>query len=172
MELFNAGNILVSSYNLNVYNTIISLHGLVMLFFILMPYLFGGFGNYFLPKTLGAQEVIYPRLNTFGYLLLVAGFLILVIGYLGEISIVNGWTLYPPVNSLVINLTSLSIQFLIIGLAISGVSSLLSSVNLIQSLYLLRVVGIELLSVSTFAWSIFYTGLLLINTLPFVTGAF
>lgn len=51
-----------------------SYYGLVMIFFILVPYLFGGFGNYLLPKNLGVQEVSFPRLNTFGYILLVGAF--------------------------------------------------------------------------------------------------
>ena len=63
LELYSSGNRIIPSENHNFYNISITLHGLLMIFFLVMPGLFGGFGNYFMPIFLGAPEVVYPRVN-------------------------------------------------------------------------------------------------------------
>merc|ERR1711988_1678843 len=63
IELYSSGNRIISPENQNFYNVIITLHGLLMIFFLVMPGLFGGFGNYFVPIFQGSPEVVYPRVN-------------------------------------------------------------------------------------------------------------
>merc|ERR1712113_1232002 len=70
IELYSSGNRIISPENQNFYNVSITLHGLLMIFFLVMPALFGGFGNYFAPIFQGSPEVIYPRVNNFSILLL------------------------------------------------------------------------------------------------------
>merc|ERR1712217_682694 len=65
IELYSSGNRIISPENQNFYNVIITLHGLLMIFFLVMPGLFGGFGNYFVPIFQGSPEVVYPRVNNF-----------------------------------------------------------------------------------------------------------
>merc|ERR1711865_1143435 len=65
MELYSSGNRIISPENQNFYNVSITLHGLLMIFFLVMPALFGGFGNYFAPIFQGSPEVVYPRVNNF-----------------------------------------------------------------------------------------------------------
>merc|ERR1739838_701870 len=70
IELYSSGNRIISPENQNFYNVSITLHGLLMIFFLVMPGLFGGFGNYFAPIFQGSPEVVYPRVNNFSILLL------------------------------------------------------------------------------------------------------
>ena len=65
IELYSSGNRILSPENQNFYNISITLHGFLMIFFLVMPGLFGGFGNYFVPIFQGSPEVVYPRVNNF-----------------------------------------------------------------------------------------------------------
>merc|ERR1712217_218832 len=69
IELYSSGNRIISPENQNFYNVSITLHGLLMIFFLVMPALFGGFGNYFAPIFQGSPEVVYPRVNNFSILI-------------------------------------------------------------------------------------------------------
>merc|ERR1712203_710271 len=90
IELYSSGNRIISPENQNFYNVNITLHGLLMIFFLVMPGLFGGFGNYFVPVFLGSPEVVYPRVNNFS---------ILVLFSVSEFGGGTGWTLYPPLST-------------------------------------------------------------------------
>ena len=70
IELYSSGNRIISPENQNLYNISITLHGFLMIFFLVMPGLFGGFGNYFVPIFQGSPEVVYPRVNNFSILIL------------------------------------------------------------------------------------------------------
>ena len=70
IELYSSGNRIISPENQNFYNISITLHGFLMIFFLVMPGLFGGFGNYFVPIFQGSPEVVYPRVNNFSILIL------------------------------------------------------------------------------------------------------
>ena len=70
LELYSSGNRILFPENQNFYNLSFTLHGFIMIFFLVMPGLYGGFGNYFVPILLGAPEVGFPRVNSFSFLLL------------------------------------------------------------------------------------------------------
>merc|ERR1711915_749838 len=74
IELYSSGNRIISPENQNFYNVSITLHGLLMIFFLVMPGLFGGFGNYFVPIFQGSPEVVYPRVNNLSILILFLSF--------------------------------------------------------------------------------------------------
>ena len=70
-----------------------------MIFFLVMPGLFGGFGNYFLPIFQGSPEVVYPRVNNFSILILFLSYLFLILSLISEFGGGTGWTLYPPLST-------------------------------------------------------------------------
>merc|ERR1711987_44043 len=78
IELYSSGNRIISPENQNFYNVSITLHGLLMIFFLVMPGLFGGFGNYFAPIFQGSPEVVYPRVNNFSILILFLSYLLII----------------------------------------------------------------------------------------------
>merc|ERR1712063_40666 len=84
IELYSSGNRIISPENQNFYNVSITLHGLIMIFFLVMPALFGGFGNYFVPIFQGSPEVVYPRVNNLSILVLFLSFLLIVISIISE----------------------------------------------------------------------------------------
>merc|ERR1711912_142111 len=109
IELYSSGNRIISPENQNFYNVSITLHGFLMIFFLVMPGLFGGFGNYFAPVFQGSPEVVYPRINNFSILILFPSYLLLILSLM--------------------SLSPSSTGNLIFGLLISGISSCLTSLN-------------------------------------------
>merc|ERR1719502_1846884 len=99
IELYSSGNRIISPENQNFYNVSISLHGLLMIFFLVMPGLFGGFGNYLLVIFQGSPEVVYPRVNNLSILILFLSYLFVVLSFVSEFGSGTGWTLYPPLST-------------------------------------------------------------------------
>merc|ERR1712042_136633 len=155
IELYSSGNRIISPENQNFYNVSITLHGLLMIFFLVMPGLFGGFGNYFAPIFQGSPEVVYPRVNNFSILVLFLSYLFVILSLISEFGGGTGWTLYPPLSTSFMSLSPSSTANLIFGLIISGISSCLT-----------------LKTMPLFPWALFITAAMLLLTLPVLTGAF
>lgn len=162
VELYTATPCIIAFENVNYYNYNIMNHGLMMIFFILMPILLGAFGNYFIVLMVGLMDIYYPRINNIGYLLVVLAFVCAEIGVLGEYVVGIGWTMYPPLSILT---STYLISTIFIALLISGVSSILTSVNFVMlSLYNL---SLDLLLVSYVVAS-----LMIMYSLPILSGIF
>merc|ERR1712061_927416 len=78
IELYSTGNRIISPENQNFYNVSVTLHGLIMIFFLVMPALFGGYGNYFAPIFQGSPEVVFPRVNNLSILILFLSYFLVV----------------------------------------------------------------------------------------------
>merc|ERR1712203_1227700 len=136
-------------------------HGLLMIFFLVMPVLFGGFGNYFVVIFQGSPEVVYPRVNNFSILILFLSYLFLILSLISEFGCGTGWTLYSP----------LSTGNLIFGLLISGISSCLTSLNFWITFLNLRSYCLILKTMPLFPWAFLITAAMLLLTLPVLSGA-
>ena len=84
IELYSTGNRIISPENQNFYNIYITLHGFIMIFFLVMPALFGGYGNYFIPIFQGSPEVVYPRVNNISILIIYLSYFIILISFISE----------------------------------------------------------------------------------------
>ena len=99
IELYSSENRIISPENQNFYNISRTLHGFLMIFFLVMPGLFGGFRNYFVPIVQGSPEVVYPRVNIFSIIILLLSYLFLIPSLISEFGGGTGWKLYPPLST-------------------------------------------------------------------------
>jgi len=171
VELYSSGNRIIAPENQNFYNVSITMHGLLMIFFLVMPGLFGGFGNYFVPIFNGSPEVVYPRINNLSIILLVLSYVLLILSISSEYGAGTGWTIYPPLSTSAMSLSPSSTAYLIFGLLISGVSSCLTSVNFWVTIWNLRSPSLTLKTMPLFPWALALTAAMLLLTLPVLTGA-
>lgn len=163
IELYSPSSTIINISNISFYNYTISNHGLLMLLFIVMPILFGAYGNYLLVLSVGLIDIVFPRINNFGYLLLVLSYLLIQYSIFTEYLTGSGWTLYPPLSTIT---STYIISIMFIALSISGVSSLLTSVNYLLLIpYLLHISDLLLISY-------LITALMVLYTIPVLAGAF
>merc|ERR1711972_984992 len=171
IELYSSGNRIISPENQNFYNVSITLHGFLMIFFLVMPGLFGGFGNYFVVIFQGSPEVVYPRVNNLSILILFLSYLLLILSLISEFGGGTGWTLYPPLSTSFMSLSPSSTGNLIFGLLISGIPSCLTSLNFWVTILNLRSYCLTLKTMPLFPWALLITGGMLLLTLPVLSGA-
>jgi len=170
LELYGPGNRVISPENQYLYNLVFTAHGILMIFYLVMPVLYGGFGNYTVPVYQGAGEVGLPRANGLSLLLLAPVSYSLLVGAGGtEYPGGTGWTLYPPLSlSLPV---PVQVYTTIGALVYNGVSSLLGSINFYCTLSGMRAPGAGLGVQYLFPVSISILFLLLLLILPVLSGA-
>src|SRR3546814_2882145 len=115
-------------------------HGLVMIFFVLMPALIGGFGNWLVPLMIGAPDMAFPRLNNISLWLLVVAFVLFLSSPFLGAGAGTGWTLYPPLSS-DIGHSGPAVDMVIFSLHLAGASSILGAINFIATIFNMRAPG-------------------------------
>ncbi|MBT0780352.1 cytochrome c oxidase subunit 1 [Paracoccus sp. pheM1] len=158
--------------NGHLWNVVVTYHGILMMFFVVIPALFGGFGNYFMPLHIGAPDMAFPRLNNLSYWLYVCGVSLAIASLLSpggndQPGAGVGWVLYPPLST---TEAGYAMDLAIFSVHVSGASSILGAINIITTFLNMRAPGMTLFKVPLFAWAVFITAWMILLSLPVLAG--
>ncbi len=160
LELFAPG---VQFFGSDIYNRLLTLHGVIMIFLFIIPGIPAVFGNFALPIMIGAEDVLFPRLNLLSwYCYVLGGIIALLAVVLGGID--TGWTFYVPYSQQ----TDLVVFVPVLAAFIIGWSSILTGINFVATVHQMRAPGMDFFKMPLFIWALYSTGWIQILATPVV----
>ncbi len=165
-QLAHAGLHVVGAHT---YNEIFTLHGTAMIFLFIAP--FGiGLGNYLVPLQIGAPDMAFPRLNAFAFWLFIFGALQILSGaFTAGGGADAGWTAYAPLSTIKVNFGT-GQDLWIIGVMLAGISTILTAVNFLATVFIYRAPGMTMWRIPIFTWEMVATSLLVLFSFPSLTA--
>ena len=153
----------------HAYNQIFTLHGTAMIFLFIAPFGFG-LGNYLIPLQIGAPDMAFPRLNAFSFWLFLFGAIAVFAGATTTSgAAAAGWTAYAPLSTLKIDFGS-GQDLWIVGVSLVSVSSILTAVNFLTTVFIYRTPGMTMWRIPIFTWEMVATSLLVLMAFPLLTA--
>lgn len=162
LELIAPGKTIV---NAQTYNSLFTVHGVIMIFLIIIPGLPATFGNFLLPLQIGAEDVAFPRLNLLSWYIYVAGaFLVVISLFTGGGAPDTGWTFYAPYSFK----TTTNMLPAVLGAFVLGFSSILTGLNFIVTIHRMRAPGMTWMKMPLFPWTLYGTAWIQLLATPVV----
>jgi cytochrome o ubiquinol oxidase subunit 1 len=153
--------------NSHHYDQIFTAHGVIMIFFVAMPFV-TGLMNYIVPLQIGARDVSFPFLNNFSFWMTVGGAVIVMASlFVGEFA-QTGWLAFPPLSGIQAS-PWVGVDYYIWGLQVAGVGTTLSGINLMVTILKMRAPGMTMMRMPVFTWTSFCTNILIVATFPVLT---
>lgn len=149
------------------YDQIFTAHGVIMIFFMAMPFMFGLI-NIVLPLQIGARDVAFPYLNSLSFWLAVVGAMLVNVSLVIGDFAATGWLAYPPLSELAYS-PGVGVDYYIWALQISGVGTLLSGINFVVTVLKMRCPGMTMMKMPIFVWTSFCSMILVILAFPVLT---
>ena len=144
------------------YNRVFTLHGIIMVWFFLVPLIPTTLGNFLLPLMIGAPDVAFPKLNLASwYLTLIGGLLVLTAMVMGGVD--TGWTFYPPYST---SFSQSNVAVAVLGVLIAGFGSIATGVNFVATTHMLRAPGMTWFRLPLMVWALYATSLVMILATP------
>jgi len=151
------------------YNRVVTLHAFLIIFFMVIPILIGGFGNLLLPLLLGAQDMCFPRLNNLSFWLLPFRATFILRSLLVNSGPGTGWTIYPPLRRM-LGHSNNTVDMVIFRLHLAGVRSIAGSINFLCTINNLKVPSLSWFNIPLFLVRVWVTAFLLVLRLPVLAG--
>src|SRR5215218_6801873 len=161
LELLTPGGDLMTS---DVYNRVFTMHGVIMVFFFLIPSIPATLGNFLIPLMLGAKDLAFPRINLLSWYLYIIGGLFGLVALIGG-GVDTGWTFYTPYSSMASNSRVLTGA---VGVFIAGFSSILTGLNFIVTVHRMRAPGMTWFRLPLLVWAHYATSLIMILGTPVI----
>ena len=150
------------------YDQIFTAHGVIMIFFVAMPFV-TGLMNFAVPLQIGARDVAFPFLNNFSFWMTVSGAVLVMMSlFVGEFAR-TGWLAYPPLSGIAYS-PDVGVDYYIWSLQLAGVGTLLSGINLIATIVKMRAPGMGLMKMPIFTWTALCTNVLIVAAFPVLTA--
>jgi cytochrome c oxidase subunit 1 len=160
----------------DTYNRLFTMHGTTMVFLVGMP-MVAGFSNYLVPLMIGARDMAFPRLNSFGYWIFLFGGFLLYFSYIGGNGLAGagsapdvGWFAYSPLTAKAFS-RGASTDYWILGILVSGIGSIASALNVIVTCISMRCPGMTLSRMPMFVWVMLIDSWLIVIALPPLSAA-
>jgi len=161
MELLTPAGDLVSS---ETYNKLFTMHGVIMVFFFLIPSVPATMGNFFLPIMIGARDLAFPKINLLSWYLLIAGGAFAIFAMVAG-GVDTGWTFYTPYSTTYSNTYVIATA---LGIFVAGFSSILTGLNFIVTVHRMRAPGMTWFRMPLFVWANYATGLIQVLGTPVI----
>lgn len=160
LEMLTMGETIVSA---RTYNSLFTLHGVLMIFLFIIPGIPATLGNFFLPIQIGARDVAFPRLNLFSWWLYMAGAVLAIVSlFTGQGAADTGWTFYAPYSIR----SGTNVTMAVLAAFILGFSSILTGLNFLTTIHRMRAPGMGFFKMPLFVWSLYATAWIQVLATP------
>ncbi len=162
LELLRPGQQFISA---QTYNAVFTVHGVIMIFLVVIPGLGAVFGNFFLPILIGAKDVAFPKLNLFSWYIYIAGAILAVLSlFTGKGAPDTGWTFYAPYSTT----TGTNVILAVFAAFVLGFSSILTGINFLVTIHRMRAPGMTWFRMPLFPWSLYATAWIQVLATPVI----